>query len=287
MNFRKAIGDTLRAVGLKPKIPQLQLLEEIIPANSTAAIKIGDVYIDLDLSNTHERLYLLSDVFHLDHPQHDIDVKLIERLCRPGDVVLDAGANIGVTAALFLKAGAAKVYAIEPEPNLVNRLKQIKTASIFPFGVALGDKTGAAELIISTSHNQGNSINPLWVTTFKDVFSEPKTVSVQLDTLDNLFPQQRFDLWKVDVEGSESAMMRGAKMHLSTRKPRALIVELYDLQKQEFFGVLQGVFSNQYRALIRQSDKALCFERPHIDNAGLAAYFPTSPTYVFTDENLN
>lgn len=44
--------------------------------------------------------------------------RAIEQLVQPGSVVIDAGSGLGVWAMLAARAGARKVYAIDPNPNL-------------------------------------------------------------------------------------------------------------------------------------------------------------------------
>src|ERR1022692_3974724 len=49
---------------------------------------------------------------------------------RPGDIVLDAGANVGVFTRKALQAGASKIIAIEPGPENVECLRRNFAAEI-------------------------------------------------------------------------------------------------------------------------------------------------------------
>jgi len=59
---------------------------------------------------------------------------------RPGDVVLDAGANIGVFTRKALWAGASKVVAIEPAPENLECLQRNFAAEIADGRVVLYPK---------------------------------------------------------------------------------------------------------------------------------------------------
>jgi hypothetical protein len=69
----------------------------------------GECEITFDLLFVHKRRYFARWLTALPYPQRDTDALLFQRLIRPGDVILDAGTNIGVTAALALACGAARV----------------------------------------------------------------------------------------------------------------------------------------------------------------------------------
>lgn len=52
----------------------------------------------------------------LDHTRNAVYARAIERFVRPDSVVLDAGAGLGVLGIAAAKAGARKVYLVEPSP---------------------------------------------------------------------------------------------------------------------------------------------------------------------------
>jgi FkbM family methyltransferase len=152
-------------------------------------------------------------------PSHEALVSL----CRPGDVVLDIGANIGLTALRMSAAvGNGKVYAFEPDPQNYNEcLGHIHANGIRNIEVsqcALGSQEGAACLRHAAPRNRGC----VWVDTVDLTASAPILVT----TVDDFCAKReidRIDLIKIDTEGSELAVLKGARRAIETRKPRLFV----------------------------------------------------------------
>jgi FkbM family methyltransferase len=132
------------------------------------------------------------------------DERLFRRYLRPGDTVVDVGANIGalaITAALAVgKSG--KVYAIEAHPRihryLIDNLKLNGLDNVAAMQCALGDEVGQATLSDIRSDDQ-NRVSP-----------SGQGLVVPLSRLDDLpIGEERIDLLKIDVEGFELAVLRG------------------------------------------------------------------------------
>ncbi|GAB4520473.1 MAG: hypothetical protein Kow00133_07000 [Amphiplicatus sp.] len=86
----------------------------------------------------------------------DLDRKisgLFDRYARPGDMVADVGANIGVTALRLARAvgPTGRVVAFEPHPETAARLRaavaRCSAAQVEVCELALGDKAGTARLV--------------------------------------------------------------------------------------------------------------------------------------------
>lgn len=265
---------------LKPFLPDP---EKHIRKDGPAAVMIGSRVVRLDLSNIHERRYIIAEMFNRRHPPHDIDVMLTEKFVRPGDVVLDAGANIGVTAAYFLARGASHVTAVEPEPNLAARVKLIDP-SIEVLNAALSDEVGEIDLVLSTTHNQGHTIEASSVKLFPEIFgSDLNTVKVPVTTVDTAFAGTRFDMWKVDVEGSELKMIAGAAHTLAAAAPRCIIMEAYGENGAKAAELLKATHPYQYRALIDRGPYQLTL-LPVSAPVNVNQYEGTAPMYVFASE---
>ena len=151
------------------------------------------------------------------------DCRILRHLIKPGDVVLDVGANIGYFSLLFAKwlRGKGKVHAFEPFPNTVQRLKRNlelnpKLRSLVCLHeVAISDFVGTMSMFAPDNGNSGcNYLNP-------DGQGE-----IAVTTLDAMVRQghfSRIDLIKVDVEGSEVALLKGAQSTFDHFRPVVMI----------------------------------------------------------------
>ncbi|WP_085578031.1 MULTISPECIES: FkbM family methyltransferase [unclassified Pseudomonas] len=155
--------------------------------------------------------------------------KLIERLVRPGDTYIDVGANIGMhsIAAARAMAGRGKVIAFEPfeptrkmlERNLwLNGFSEISEVSHY----ALSDTTGTHKLHLGATSGH-HSLYELETPSF----SSAASVDISTTTLDEFLPEsQTARLLKLDAEGAEIDIVKGAKRLLSTNPHMFIIVEL-------------------------------------------------------------
>jgi len=154
--------------------------------------------------------------------------KLIEKLVRRGDVIIDIGAHIGKYSILASKINPdARIYAIEPERDnfkLLNKniwLNKIK--NVFPIKVALSDKKGVARLYKCKINKGGHSM--------KIIENLENFEDVKTNKLDNLFGKlNHIDLIKIDTEVSEFKILKGAKKLLTEKKIKNIIIEINDMK---------------------------------------------------------
>lgn len=143
---------------------------------------------------------------------------------RPGETFVDAGANCG----LFTVAGArvvgssGKVLSFEPGPTVLPMLErnvsQNDLGMVTIHRCGLGAEAGKVRLY---QHPHGASSATLGCAPG----SEASFVEIEIDTLDAVLARsdiKQIDLIKMDVEGAEELILRGASGLFERHRPRVL-----------------------------------------------------------------
>lgn len=171
-------------------------------------------------------------------------IRLIKSILKPGDRAVDVGANIGyMTLHMAKRVGATgEVHSFEPVPGNRARLEQALVDNHFGFvrvhSEALGeksDKTLIYDFSASTAGHAESSLRPL----HENATALPCDVVRMDDVIDG--PVR---LIKVDVEGAEVGVLRGATRVIRENKPH-LIVE-NNPKTLQAFGV---TFADVYEAI--------------------------------------
>lgn len=153
------------------------------------------------------------------------------RLVRPGDCVLDIGANLGlVTFTLSALVGPlGRVHAFEPNPKMQiyieEGIKRNHLANVVLHRFALGAQPCEMKLSIpQTNAGAASLVTARQITDSADVVVPVRTLSSVLS--DEGIGHIR--LIKIDVEGFEPEVLAGAADFISRRPPDTLIFELND-----------------------------------------------------------
>jgi FkbM family methyltransferase len=150
------------------------------------------------------------------------EIRLVPRLADPRRVSLDVGANRGVWTEALRRHSRA-VVAFEPNPKMFDDLRRRIGPGVTALPYALSDRSGTGELRIPRRRkgfsNQGGTLShgSLGDCAFG-------AVAVEMRRLDELDPGD-VGLIKIDVEGHELAVLRGAAGLLARCRP-VLIVEM-------------------------------------------------------------
>jgi FkbM family methyltransferase len=158
------------------------------------------------------------------------------RAAVPGMVALDIGANVGAYAMLLgLWAGpAGRVFAFEPAPSsyrgLVEHVRLNRLGDVVrPLELAIGDSEKHADFVLGPSAGESRLALP------DDPAAERLTVPVV--TIDGFCRREGIepDFIKIDVEGWELAVLRGARETIRRCGSRlALFVEMHPSVWPEF-----------------------------------------------------
>lgn len=162
--------------------------------------------------------------FHLAEQQMDIYGDQTFGV-RPGDVVLDCGANVGTFTRKALDRGAKTVVAIEPAPENLECLRRnfkneisARRVIIYPKGV--WDK----EDVLTLHLHEHNSAADSFI--IKDKHASNRTVQASVTTIDRLVAElelERVDFVKMDIEGAEPNALKGGSSTLTKFHPRLAI----------------------------------------------------------------
>jgi FkbM family methyltransferase len=158
-------------------------------------------------------------------------VALLARLLRPGDTFVDVGASIGYISALALgRVGASgRVLSFEPVAEYRDRLESARRMNpayeweVFP--VALGAAEGAAEIALSRENIGWNSLVPGHLPE-GGTGGKARVAVRRLDDCLREAGVKRVRLLKIDVEGYEGLVLRGAERFLREGRVDHLIVEV-------------------------------------------------------------
>jgi FkbM family methyltransferase len=162
------------------------------------------------------------------------EVEFILRMLRPGMIFFDIGANAGlftIAAARKLLGSESAVYAFEPCPTtfaILQKNQQLNGLDrVHAVRRALSDKKGSANLYVNAGLKDGlNSLEDPSHTDAEVVGQIP----VDIVTLDDFIAQKgipRVDVMKVDVEGAELRVFRGAQEVLAREDAPLILYEGY------------------------------------------------------------
>jgi len=135
----------------------------------------------------------------------------------PDNAFVDVGAGHGVHSRPIAEKGF-RVYAFEPDPTRFKVLDRFRPPTLSAYPYAVSDKTRRVRLHVhdaSCSRIHSKGVDYMGSTL------------VQAIRLDDFFFMERVGVIKVDVEGHELAVLRGAMNLLRRDRPR-LILECHD-----------------------------------------------------------
>ena len=164
------------------------------------------------------------------------EISFVRRFLQPGMTVLDIGAHNGFYTLVASQAvgTAGHVYSFEPSPReraaLLKHLRLNRCANVTPQDFALGEENTESNLYVANGRATGcNSLKP------PVVKYQTSPTPVRVRRLDDWLNEQkldRVDFIKLDVEGGELGVLKGAK-HLLERQPRpTILVEVQDIRTE-------------------------------------------------------
>jgi FkbM family methyltransferase len=198
-----------------------RLQQWLLRTSGTERASVFGYVMSLDLSDVIQR-----DIYAGLYEPYE--TTFLKSWLRPGMTVVDVGANVGYYTwmASSLVGPAGRAIAVEPGPYAFERLERVVAdnaiRNVTLNRMALSDTSGTATLFVPRS-SEGN-YNPSLTPYLPNMLP----VDVAVERLDDLLDRlrvERVDLLKVDVEGHEIGVFRGAAASFREHRIRAVLCE--------------------------------------------------------------
>ncbi|MEM3504810.1 MAG: FkbM family methyltransferase [Archaeoglobaceae archaeon] len=198
----------------------------------------------------HEFIFLLSGQYSI--PECHVS---------QGDIVFDVGAHFGFFSYYALQKGAKKIYAFEPNPYVFEILKEHANIwdkeKIEPFCLALSSFEGEAILMIP----KGKELYG-WAT-INETRTETEKRKIKTTTIDKFVEEnniEKVDFIKIDTEGYEREIIKGAKETIRKFKPKMAISAYHLPDDKEKIPELVLSIRDDYRfKLVNKGEEDLFF----------------------------
>ena len=167
---------------------------------------------------------IMSIMFEIEGPYQRGNVTL-----NKGDVIIDAGSNMGMFALFAAKHNKCKIYAFEPNPTMIALLNENiannnldEKITVVPLGLS----NVACDLDFKLSSQNIGASTIFTDTTGTNVEWEEDTITIRCVSLDEWVKENqipKIDFIKADIEGAERLLLRGATEVLKTMQPKISI----------------------------------------------------------------
>lgn len=166
-------------------------------------------------------------------------------------VMFDIGANVGMYSIMLAKEfPVASIYAFEPNINTFNQLVDNVGSLAKCINAGMGEEE-KAEKIFTYSDNLASSHATIYREAFRAFYKRNDVVEIdfQLTTLDLFCEQEKItgvDFLKIDTEGNELNVLKGATRMLSERKIKIVQFEFGECD------VFSRVFLQDFYAMLSE-----------------------------------
>jgi FkbM family methyltransferase len=244
MHASLTVSPYVKALKMLPRA-QFVRIKENLRLTGKLDYKPGNILMNVDTSTQLMRLHSCAK-----EPE---TIEWLENNFRPGDVLYDVGANVGSYSfvAYVVAAGDCTVYAFEPSFSTFAALCENVFLNdcdekIVPLQVALSDETklltfNYSNISAGTSmHSVGEAINQSGKP-FQPSFKQPM-FSYRLDDLVEQFGLRTPNHIKIDTDGAELKVLRGAEKTLLLPSLRTIFLEVNEMLPtcDEMLGYVKG-----------------------------------------------
>jgi len=206
---------------------------EIKNTNYVAVPVLNNKKIWVNLFDQHVSRNLL-----LAHEWELNETFFVKKYLKSNQTFLDIGANIGwfTLLASEIVGDGGNVISFEPRPDLFRLLKKsIVESNIYsitePHNVALGESSGHIKIFDIDPKNPGAT------SIFNTGGADVTEWNVPMKKLDDIIHERPVDFIKIDVEGAELLVFKGATSLLSNQKKPIIMSEINPQQLKNVSGI--------------------------------------------------
>ncbi len=178
-------------------------------------------------------------------------------------LIIDVGANTGQTIELIFSLNKkSEIYSFEPTAKLATYLKSKykNFSNVHIFDLAISDELGESDLYTSEFSATNSLLAPdvnlyqKFNNNLSTILSATEKMRCKVSTLDNWYKEnipdmRNIDLLKIDTQGTEYNVLKGAKDILHSRV-KSVIVEFqyisFYLNSQPFYKIIEILYENGY-----------------------------------------
>lgn len=206
---------------LKPPLLK-SIANKVILALLPKSVKVGNATIVINPNDPVVSGALTFGVYEKS------EIAFMQRILKPGAIMLDIGANVGLYSALggLALGEKGRIIAFEPDPESRKYLKQTIDANALSntevISAAASNNNGTTQLFISTN-NRGD--NRLYENQNADVAVDVATV--RIDDVLNERNIDAVDIIKIDVQGFEGYVIEGMEQTLKNSQRLQMLMEFW------------------------------------------------------------
>jgi FkbM family methyltransferase len=226
-----------------PQVATSPLSDFFVDGNSAGKVLSGSRYVNLSVPSRVATSYCMKRLkAHVNSLLGELGYRVVRKRpdildvlrSREVDLVLDVGANVGQFASSLRRRGyRGEIASFEPVPELCARLRKFAASDSRwrVFEIALGEYDGDGQLSVA----QDSELSSLLAPTKGNLQREPKVAEMRsqrvlIRRLDSIYPElgaQRPFL-KIDVQGTEDRVLKGASESISKLVGVQLEIALYE-----------------------------------------------------------
>lgn len=153
----------------------------------------------------------------------DKDIFWVENYLSENATFIDVGANKGLFSYVASQKPYVDVHTFEPNPLYYRRLQRLKPSNNF-YPLALSDFEGTTQMKVPIfGEKYVGTRGTLNIDFLEEEETSQKVFDIEVSTLDTLFKHTKVHFIKIDVEGHELNVLKGAAQVLLRDSPLLLV----------------------------------------------------------------